>query len=157
MFRQPAVIVRAVRLLCVYAGAKVLLMGLKLISQVMDGSWAEWSDRLKHDSPALEHLMTFDALAVFAMTIGFYGLAIWKIHRGRNWARYLLLTAFVLTCVYDIAARIIGAKALGWVGLPWATVVWALLMAMYCYAVYLLFTKQSSAWFAAAVSQKQEA
>ena len=152
----PAAIVRAVRLLCVYAGAKVLLMGLKITSQVMDGSWAQSSDKLKHDFPALEQLMMFHVLAVFSVSIGFYVFVIWKIRRGRNWARYLITAVFVVTFVYNSVVRAIAVSTDGY-SFSSPAVIWAILMAIHGYAIYLLFTKNSSEWFRSLVPQSQQA
>jgi hypothetical protein len=151
----PAVIVRSVRLLCLYVAAKMLLMGLKNVSDLMDGSWAKWSDRLKHDWPGTEYLPVVYTLGLFALTLGFYSFTIWKIRQRRNWVKYLLLTVFLTTLVYDLTIYDFAARVMGGFVVSSATVVRALLMVLYGFAVYLLFTKQSAAWFSSA-SRKQQ-
>jgi uncharacterized membrane protein len=143
--RPPTVIVRSGKLLCLYVGAKLLLMGLRIASQVMDGSWAEAIKKLNEDYPAFGYWIALVFLSISALEFGLLYFIVRKLRQRRNWARYVLLITFLFRSAYELAVACIAFKLHGVAVLP-STVIRAGLLAVYCYAVGLLFTKQARQW-----------
>lgn len=135
----PIPVTRATRLLCVYVVVTLCLTTLKVLVDLHEADW-----------PALHGGYEAFALgaeaASLVVPLVFYSFVIWKIRQGKNWARYLLLLIFTLYFLYSIAMRVVGVSAGAYS--PWPVLaVWTVLMVIHCYAIFLLFTKQSNEWF----------
>jgi len=147
--RAPVAVSKAVRLLYFYIGAKALMMVAENISVAVDGSWGESITRVNEQFPGLGYWFSAVGVAVMVSIFVFFYFVVWKIKHGRNWARYCLLGMFILRAGYEIIVWATVLKSSGSVmviGEP-ATVIREVLLALFCYAVCLLFSQQSAEWF----------
>jgi hypothetical protein len=139
--KPPATVTRALRLLLAYVLLKVLLTALGMI-----GAYSEnfaWDSASMQAKEAIEILVAL----IFAWIIGFYGLIIWKLKKGRSWPKYVLASVFPLTVAIEIYGDIAHAEEVGRIAITNADIVSGVITIMPAYAIYLLFARPSIVWF----------
>lgn len=88
------------------------------------------------------------SVVVQILVFGFFALLIWKMSKGRNWARFTWLILFASGFVLDFLITLFSRTHRGVVfRSPFSTVVFVLQTAIQLYATFLLLSSQGRIWF----------
>ena len=148
--RPPKAVARALWLLLTYVVLKVLLTA----GWMLGGAYAA-KDTWASVSPQVRGIAATTMMLFFGCFVGLYGLIIWKIWSGRNWARYVFAIVFLLSVVLEVHGKIAHAGEVGALAITNADVISTVLTVICIYAVRLLFTKQAGEWFRSAVALRK--